>query len=468
MVVYVLADVIATLAAWLLAYAIRFDSGLLAVPKGVPDFDRYLLLVPFMTLLWPVVLYFHGLYQVRRGRSPIDEFFAVLASVLIASGLTLGFTLYVRVYHRYQAEVAPQWEFSQAVFAIFVVLDVIAINAGRGAIRAWLERMWAAGINVRNVLIAGAGELGRTVADTITAHRELGYRVVGFLDDQARRPEHAGLKVLGRLDQALEVAARSQVDQLVIALPLEDHGKMLELIKSVGNECLELKVVPDLVQYATIKAALEDWDGIPIISLNEVPLRGWNSMVKRVMDLALGALGLLVVALPFAVIAILIKRKGGKGPVFYHQERVSVDGKTFRMWKFRSMREDAESESGPVFAAADDPRRTPIGVFLRRHNLDELPQLINVVLGDMSLVGPRPERPPFVQQFKERIPQYMVRHRVKSGMTGWAQVNGWRGNTSIEKRIEYDLYYIENWSLLLDVKILVLTLLRGFGQKHAY
>jgi exopolysaccharide biosynthesis polyprenyl glycosylphosphotransferase len=170
----------------------------------------------------------------------------------------------------------------------------------------------------------------------------------------------------------------------------------------------------------------------------------------------------------FPVIAFFIKWRGGRGPVFFTQERVSVDGRRFRMFKFRSMVDDAEKETGPIFATSDDPRRTPVGATLRKYNLDELPQLFNVVLGDMSLVGPRPERPPFVRLFKERIPQYMLRHRVKSGITGWAQVNGWRGNTSIEKRIEYDLYYIENWSLLLDVKILILTLFRGFGQKHAY
>jgi exopolysaccharide biosynthesis polyprenyl glycosylphosphotransferase len=191
-------------------------------------------------------------------------------------------------------------------------------------------------------------------------------------------------------------------------------------------------------------------------------------MLKRVMDMALGGLLLLVGSPLFLAIAAMIKLRGGRGPVFYRQERISVDGKAFQMWKFRSMHQDAEKETGPVWAQAEDPRRTPIGIWLRRYNLDELPQLINVVLGDMSLVGPRPERPPFVRQFKERIPQYMLRHRVKSGITGWAQVNGWRGNTSIEKRIEYDLYYIENWSLLLDVKILILTLFRGFGQDHAY
>jgi exopolysaccharide biosynthesis polyprenyl glycosylphosphotransferase len=202
--------------------------------------------------------------------------------------------------------------------------------------------------------------------------------------------------------------------------------------------------------------------------LNDVPLRGWSSMVKRLMDVVLGGSALALCAPFFALIAVAIRLRGGPGPVFLLQERMTLDGKTFEIYKFRSMVEDAERATGPVFAIEDDPRNTPVGAFLRRHNLDELPQLINVVKGDMSLVGPRPERPPFVQAFKQRIPQYMLRHRVKSGMTGWAQINGWRGNTSIEKRIEHDLYYIENWSLLLDLKILILTLFRGFGQRHAY
>ena len=468
---FVLVDLLSTNLAWILAYVLRFQSDLVAhflpVTKGVPPFSRYILLLPVLSLLWPVVLYFHGLYQVKRGRSRIDEFFGILFSVLIASALTLGATLYVRVYIRYQPEVAPLWEYSQAVFGFFIVLDVLALNAGRWALRNYLERMWAAGHNVKRVLVAGAGELGHTVAETILAHRELGYQVVGFLDDTPARGL-PGVPVLGALGSVMDVATAHRVDQLYIALPLEEHAKLLELIKSVSNECLDIKVVPDLVQYATIKAALEDLDGIPIISLNEVPLQGWNSMLKRSMDIVLGSLLLMVFSPFLAAIAVAIKLRGGPGPVYFRQERISVDGRTFLMWKFRSMHHEAEKESGPVWASAEDPRRTPVGAWLRRFNLDELPQLINVVSGDMSLVGPRPERPPFVQQFKDRIPQYMLRHRVKSGITGWAQVNGWRGNTSIEKRIEYDLYYIENWSLRLDLKILILTLFRGFGQKHAY
>jgi Undecaprenyl-phosphate glucose phosphotransferase len=471
---YVAVDILTTNAAFVLAYFLRFHSGFvvsqLPITKGIPEISRYLLLLPFLSLLWPLLLYFHGLYKLKRGRSRIDEFFGILFSVLIGSALVLGLTLYVRVYYRYQPDVAPQWEYSQAVFGIFVLLDIAALNAARGAIRAYLQRRWSAGYNVERVLVAGAGDLGQTVAETLLAHRELGYEVVGFVDDTPRR-QVAGLPVLGGLEQTVDLASMHRVDQVYIALPLEQHVEVLRLIKCVSNECLDVKVVPDLVQYATSKAALEDLDGIPIISLNEVPLSGWNSMAKRLLDIALGSLILLALTLivpVFPVIALLIKWKGGRGPVFYRQERMSLDGKTFLMYKFRSMTDDAEAHTGPVWAKEEDPRRTTIGAWLRRFNLDELPQLLNVVLGDMSLVGPRPERPPFVQQFRERIPQYMVRHRVRSGITGWAQVNGWRGNTSIEKRLECDLYYIENWSLLLDIKILILTLFRGFGQRHAY
>ena len=470
--VFVLVDVISTNLAWIAAYFLRFHSQefveWVPVTKGIPDLSRYLLLLPLITLLWPAVLYFHGLYKVKRGRSTIDEFFAILFSVLIASALTLGATLYLRVYHFYEPDVAPLWEYSQAVFGLFVVLDVAALNLGRWALRSHLKRMWAAGYNVRRVLVAGAGELGRQVADTISAHRELGYRLAGFVDDDPRRAS-GGLPVLGTLEQTTQVAATHGVDQLYIALPLEDHAKLLKLIKSVSNECLDIKVVPDLVQYATIKAALEDLDGIPIISLTEVPLRGWNSMLKRGMDVVLASTALILLSPLFAAIAALIRWKGGKGPILLRQERMTLDGKTFPLYKFRTMVDEAEKETGPIWATAEDPRRTPIGIWLRRRNLDEFPQLINVVLGHMSLVGPRPERPPFVKQFKEKIPQYMIRHRVKSGITGWAQVNGWRGNTSVEKRIEYDLYYIENWSLLFDLRILFMTLFSTvFSHRNAY
>ena len=470
---HVAVDVAVTCAAWLLAYALRFHeplATLVPVTKGVPDVSRYLLLLPLVVVLWPPVLYFHGLYQIRRGRSLIDETFAILFSVLLAAALTLGATLYVRVYWSYQPEVAPLWEYSQAVFALFVVLDVVLLSLGRAALRRWQESQWARGENLTRVLVAGTGELGRTVAEMLLAQRHLGYRVLGFLGENDGAGGHAGLGVIGTIADAREAVERSRADQVYVALPLEDHARLVPLVQGLSNECVDLKVVPDVVQYATIRAALEDLDGIPIISLNEVPLQGWSSMIKRVMDLLVSATALLALTLVplLPVLAFLVWRYGGKGPVLLRPERMTLDGKTFQIFKFRTMVDEAEKSTGPIFATSDDPRRTPIGAWLRRRNLDELPQLLNVFLGDMSLVGPRPERPPFVQQFRERIPQYMRRHRVKSGMTGWAQVNGWRGNTSIEKRIEFDLYYIENWSLRLDLKILILTLFHGFGQDHAY
>jgi len=230
---------------------------------------------------------------------------------------------------------------------------------------------------------------------------------------------------------------------------------------------VDVKVVPDLLQVIALRARLEDLDGVPIINVNDIPLQGINSFVKRIIDVGISAAALAVLAIPFALLSLAVKLTS-RGPVFYRQERMGLDGKSFTIVKFRSMFDNAEDETGPVWAKPADPRVTPFGKFLRRSNLDELPQLWNVLRGDMSIVGPRPERPHFVAQFKHKIPQYMLRHKVKAGLTGWAQVNGWRGNTPLEKRIEYDLYYIENWSVRLDLKIMWLTLVKGFFHKHAY
>ena len=257
------------------------------------------------------------------------------------------------------------------------------------------------------------------------------------------------------------------MDHLYVALPAEEHVRMLQLLEVIGREMIDVKVVPDLLQVIALRARLEDLDGIPIINVNDVPLQGFNSFIKRALDIGISSAALTALAIPFGIVALLIRRTSS-GAVLYRQERMGLDGKPFQIYKFRSMFEDAEADTGPIWAREDDPRCTPLGRFLRRTNVDELPQLWNVLKGDMSLVGPRPERPYFVDQFKQRIPQYMLRHKVRAGLTGWAQVNGWRGNTSIEKRIEYDLYYIENWSVALDLKIMWLTLVKGFFHKHAY
>jgi len=379
-------------------------------------------------------------------------------------------TLYVQTYFASpETKSRGAFEVSQAVWAIFLVLNVALAYASRELVREVLERRWRAGIGLKRILIAGAGELGRLVADKILEHRELGYQIVGFVDDRAAGDHlgYRGLPLLGTIREAAEISSREGIDHLYVALPPEQHVQMLELIETTSRECVDVKVVPDLLQVIALRARLEDLDGVPVININDVPLQGFNTIVKRGIDVVISSGALALLSIPIGSIALLVKATS-RGPVFYRQERMGLDGKTINIVKFRSMHHEAERDTGPVWARENDPRVTVLGKFLRRSNLDELPQLWNVLRGDMSIVGPRPERPHFVEQFKHRIPQYMLRHKVKAGLTGWAQVNGWRGNTSIEKRIEYDLYYIENWSVRLDLKIMWLTLLRGFFHKHAY
>ncbi len=471
--IYVVSDVLLSVSAFIVAYALRFHtplSRIIPITKGLPPLHQYLNVLPFIAALVPLGFQLQGLYRLRRGRSRVDDFFAVFVGTILAVVFGMMSTLYVQTYFATTSiRDRGALEVSQAVWAIFLVLNVALTYSSRELVREVLERRWRAGIGLKRVLIAGAGELSRLVADKILEHRELGYQIVGFVDDKASGDHlgYRGLPLLGTIEEAADISAREAVDHLYVALPPEQHVQMLELIESTSRECVDVKVVPDLLQVIALRARLEDLDGVPVININDVPLQGFNSIVKRGIDIAISSVALLFLAIPLGVIASLI-RLTSRGSVFYRQERMGLDGKPFMIYKFRSMYEDAEAETGPVFASEDDPRRTPIGRVLRRSNIDELPQLWNALKGDMSIVGPRPERPLFVAQFKDKIPQYMLRHKVKAGITGWAQVNGWRGNTSIEKRIEYDLYYIENWSVRLDLKIMWLTLLRGFFHKHAY
>jgi Undecaprenyl-phosphate glucose phosphotransferase len=467
---YVLTDSVLGMTAFVVAYLIRFESGVIAVTKGYPPFGQYVNVLPFIGLLVPLAFQVQGIYRLRRGRSRVDDFFAVFVGSILAVVLGIVSTLYFQAYYVPDAQKdRGAYEVSQVVWALFLVVNVALTYASRELVRQALERRWRRGVGLKRVLVAGAGDLGRAVADKIIEHRDLGYKIVGFIDDRAAGDHigYRGLPLLGTLDEAPEIIQRERVDQLYVALPLEEHVKMLALVENANREVVDIRVVPDLLQVIALRARLEDLDGIPIINIHDVPLRGFNSVLKRGLDAAISALALLVLALPMVIIALLI-RATSPGPSFYRQERMGLDGKSFFVHKFRSMYSDAERETGPIWASDDDPRCTPVGRWLRRFSLDELPQLWNVLKGDMSLVGPRPERPFFVAQFKHRIPQYMLRHKVKAGLTGWAQVNGWRGNTSLEKRIEYDLYYIENWSVGLDFKILWLTVLKGFFHRHAY
>ncbi|HET9268270.1 MAG TPA: undecaprenyl-phosphate glucose phosphotransferase [Vicinamibacterales bacterium] len=464
---YVVTDALLAMWAFVLAYGVRFESGLIPVPKGYPPIEQYLHVLPFVAVLTPLAFQIQGVYRLRRGRSRVDDFFAVLIGSILSVVLGVVSTLYVQAYFASDAaRTVGAYQVSQLVWALFLGLTVIFTYGSRETVRELLERRWRAGIGLKRVLIAGAGDLGRLVADRILQHRELGYQVAGFVDDRAGGDHigYRGLPLLGTLAEMAEIAQRERIDHLYVALALDEHSKLLDLMEAANRECIDVKVVPDLLQFIALRARLEDLDGLPVINVNDVPLQGVNAWVKRALDIALSAATLVVLAIPMALIALAV-RLSSPGAVFYRQERMGLDGRAFTVFKIRSMYENAEETSGPVWARDDDPRTTPVGRFLRRFDLDELPQFWNVLKGDMSIVGPRPERPFFVEQFKHRIPQYMLRHKVKAGITGWAQVNGWRGNTSLEKRIEFDLYYIENWSVTLDIKIMWLTLVRGLFQR---
>jgi Undecaprenyl-phosphate glucose phosphotransferase len=277
----------------------------------------------------------------------------------------------------------------------------------------------------------------------------------------------ANIPRLGKIDQLNQIIQANHIDQVFIALSLDEQHYLTGLKELLAEQWVDVKIIPELGTFRTLHTEVESFDDMPIITIIQSPMSGWNQIVKRLLDISGSFLVILLFSPLMLLITILIKLSSS-GPAIYGQERMGLDGLKFRALKFRSMHVDAESQTGAIWASENDERRTKLGIFLRNYSLDELPQLFNVFKGEMSLVGPRPERPVFIKQFKSQIPNYMLRHKVKAGITGWAQINGWRGNTSLEKRIEYDLYYIERWSIWFDIKILFLTLFRGFFDPNAY
>ncbi|HEY7601713.1 MAG TPA: undecaprenyl-phosphate glucose phosphotransferase [Methylomirabilota bacterium] len=437
------------------AYLLRFRADVIPAPLGIPPLEPYLSLLVLLLPLHALSLRAVGLYEYRHERSKADEAFTVIQGVTLATLLLVAATFFFRAF-----------SYSRWFMLIFWALDVVAVFGVRLAIRDVVRALRRHGRFVRRALVVGAGELGQEVVRRLRSHPEFGVRVMGYLDDGLPVGERIeGREVLGGCEAVTRVLADYRVDQLFLALPLDAHHEVLKVLNAIEGELVDVKIVPDVLQFLTLRAAVEELEGLPVISLAQSPITGWARVLKRATDLGLAAVGLVVLAPLLGVIALLIRRSS-EGPVLYRQERTGLDGRTFDMLKFRTMPEGAEAETGPVWAPRGDRRPTRIGRLLRRFSLDELPQLWNVLSGDMSLVGPRPERPFFVHQFKTRIPQYMLRHKVKAGLTGWAQVNGFRGNTSVEKRIEYDLYYIQNWSLALDVKIMILTLYRAWQHRH--
>ena len=451
----VVSDGFGLVAAWIIAYYLRFYTQIVPVTKGIPAFSQYITLTIPVMFVWLGVFSYFRLYQSSR----ITRRTAELGAVLRAHGVALF--LFVSLTY-----IFSEYRFSRVVIGYFGVLSAVYLLFSRLILRNTLRALRLRGRHVRNIVVVGSGATAIGLVEKMGRMPELGIKVLGFFTDDASATLPAPR--LGGYD---EVAEKTRVlpglEEIVIALPRGDSVMQDKLLRSLADTSHDLYIAPDVYDYIVVGCSVEDFDGLPVLTINESPIEGWGSVFKRATDIV-GAVSALIIFSPILLVTAVLVKLTSRGPIFYGQKRMSMDGSTFTMWKFRSMKVNAEGETGAVWAKKDDDRRTPIGAFLRSTSLDELPQFWNVLIGNMSLVGPRPERPEFVGQFRGKIPAYMLRHKVKAGITGWAQVNGWRGDTSLEKRIECDLFYIRNWTLFLDLKILVLTLFKGFVNKNAY
>jgi Undecaprenyl-phosphate glucose phosphotransferase len=452
------ADLAVVSCAWVLAYWARFFTEWVPVDKGIPPVTNYLAMLLFIWLIWAFVFKRMGLYRAMRGVRRSRELF-----LLVQANLAALF-LFIAITYLFREKSAP---FSRLVFVYFGAFAIALTAVERSLLRYFLREIRRRGYNVRYLLVVGAGNVASDVIARVRSQRELGIQILGCLSkDGTERRGPLNVPVLGKYADLRTVMDRTDIDQLIVALPWEDNHFMPEIMRASKDTMIDIKVVPDLYQFVSVGGAIEEFEGLPVISVQGSPLDSMNLLLKRAFDAVVSFL--LIIALsPLMLLIALAVKATSRGPVLYRQERVSFDGSRFNIVKFRTMRTDAESD-GPQWSRTGDDRVTPLGKFLRKYSLDELPQLFNVLRGDMSLVGPRPERPVFIEEFRKRVPRYMLRHKVPAGLTGWAQVNGWRGDTSIDKRIEFDLYYIEHWSLFLDIKILLLTALRGLRNENAY
>ena len=442
-------------AAWMGAWYLRFHTDVpqaleLPLESGNGDVQLYLVAMGGILAMALTTFRSRGLYEPLRGASLLREVSALVA------GLT--FTLVVAL----AVDGALRANLSRTVFGMFFGLGLFSVVSFRLLGRAMLRRLRRRGYNLRYALVVGAGELARSTIESIHGHPEAGLRVIGMLsnDPSLHGRTIQGVRVMGEYAAVKSVLESRQVDQVVIALPREDGELLEKILSDLDDEMVTVRLIPDLLHVMTLRSSVEELDGLPVINLRESPMVGWAAFQKRAFDLVVTSVMLLGALPMMGLLALLVWATSGR-PIFYTQERMGLDGRVFRCRKFRSMRTDAEAE-GPAWSADDDPRRTRLGVFMRRTNLDELPQLFSVLKGEMSLVGPRPERPVFIERFRREIPGYMLRHKVKAGCTGWAQIHGWRGNTSLHERVEHDIYYIQNWSLALDIRILAMSLWRGF------
>ena len=455
---HMLIDILVISFSYVLAWAIRFVGPFANTAVRAKSFRDFMLLLLLIIPGYLLLYQAFSLYTPLRmqGRR------LVLSNVIQAN--TLGLLIIIAILY-----VIEEHDYSRLTFFIFYVINVILECGFRMTVFYILRNLRKKGYNQKQVLLVGYSRAAGEYIERIKENPQWGYVVRGILDDNVPAgTEYRGVKVLGRIANLMVILPNSNLDEIAITLVLNEYYRLEEIVGLCEKSGVHTKFIPDYNNIIPTKPYTEDIQGLPVINIRYVPLSNtFNAMVKRAMDVV-GALIALVLASPVMLVVSVLIKLTSRGPLIYKQERVGLHNKTFRMYKFRSMEMQSPEKEKKAWTVKDDPRVTGIGRFMRRTSIDELPQLINILKGDMSLVGPRPERPFFVEKFREEIPRYMVKHQVRPGLTGWAQVNGYRGDTSIRKRIEYDLYYIENWTVGLDIKIILMTFFKGFINKNAY
>jgi exopolysaccharide biosynthesis polyprenyl glycosylphosphotransferase len=446
-------DGLAVAGCFLAANWVRFYSGWMKV-DSVTDYPHYRSFLLMFVIIHLVVFKYVGLYRKRRGISGVDELSKVIQAVFISSIIIAASTFLTQFF-----------AFSRLVIvfsAIFVVMSVWLERVLLRRVQIVLRRR---GVGVTRVLIVGTGEAAQVLIQRLKRNPGLGYRIVGIVSEGKSSGAVEGFKIVGTLSRFTQCIKKYDPEEVIFALPASAHGKLIPMLVSLQDTLVKYKIVSDLFGMITNPLENDVLLDIPVFEMKEAPLSAWhNRVIKRIFDFVLALLGILILS-PFWISVAIGVKLSSPGPVLFHQKRVGRDGRVFHMRKFRSMTIGSETVA---FTQKNDPRVTPFGAFIRKTSLDELPQLLNVLTGRMSLVGPRPEVPGLVEKFEKEIPRYFERHQVKSGITGWAQVNGFRGNTSLQERVKYDIYYIENWSLLLDIKIILRTVLDILEHEHAY
>ncbi len=466
-------DALMTVAAFVIGYQLRLHVPFPTVPVEVSGFLSYFPMLVVQILSIIAVFYFNKLYHVARAASRADELYTVFGAVSIATMVAVAISALTFKNSIFELD------YPRAMILYAWLLGVVFITLGRELHRRAWHRLRMRGLGRDRVLVVGSGEAAHAIVQKIQFSPYLGYDLVGLVnvngfpsdpagslpgDPPPRPADIPGAPVLGHVEALPDLIEKHRINEVIIALPEGAARRdMVRIVSLCQRGSIQIRVFPDLFEFITTGVTIDDLGGIPLLNVRDIQLRGWKLSLKRSIDILGAAIGLVLLSPVMMAFALLIRLES-PGPIFYCQERMGLDGRPFQMIKYRTMRPDAEAH-GPGWTTRNDPRRTRFGSWLRARNVDELPQLINVLLGEMSLVGPRPERPIYVQQFRQSIPRYMERHREKAGMTGWAQVNGLRGDTSIAERTKYDLWYVENWSLWLDIKIIVRTILQSiFGQ----